>query len=358
MSLHNATTLAELAKLTGGRVLGDAGTLVSGAAPIDEATPGDITFIDQADRAQRADTSAAAAVVVPRGVELTDKPCLVCDDVHESFTTIVGSFQHERQQRPRGIHPTAVISPTARLGEDVSIGPNVVVGDDTKLDSRVTLQAGVIVGNGCHLSDDVTLMANVTLYDNVKLGERVIVHAGAALGAYGFGYRQADGRHELTAQLGGVTIGDDVEIGANCTIDRGTYSDTRVDEGTKIDNLVQIAHNCKIGKHNLLCSQVGIAGSTSTGDYVVMAGQVGVRDHVHIGTGATLGAMAGVSNDVADGTTVLGAPAIPVRDFKVQTASIAKLPQLRKQVKELTKLVAELQAAAESQDVEPLESAA
>jgi UDP-3-O-[3-hydroxymyristoyl] glucosamine N-acyltransferase len=178
----------------------------------------------------------------------------------------------------------------------------------------------------------VTLFPNAVLYDGTVLGNRVIVHANAVLGADGFGYRLQDGRHVKAPQLGHVEVGDDVEVGACTTIDRGTFEPTRIGEGTKIDNLVQVAHNCRIGRHNLLVSQLGIAGSSSTGDYVVMAGQVGVRDHVHIGDGALIGARAGVARDVAAGERMLGAPATPEREQKRILMSLEKLPEIRKDV--------------------------
>ncbi len=185
-----------------------------------------------------------------------------------------------------------------------------------------------------------------------------MIHSGAVLGAYGFGYKVADGRHVLSAQLGYVELGADVEVGAGSTIDRGTYGATLIGEGTKIDNLVMIAHNCRIGRHNLICSQVGVAGSTTTGDYVVMAGQVGVRDHVHIGAGAVLGAKAGVSGDVRDGVHMLGTPAVPEREQKLLFALISKLPEMRKQLKELQQQVEVLGQAIDGAPQRPKNEAA
>jgi UDP-3-O-[3-hydroxymyristoyl] glucosamine N-acyltransferase len=195
---------------------------------------------------------------------------------------------------------------------------------------------------GCIIGADVTIFPNVVLYQDTRVGNSTIIHAGAVIGAYGFGYREVDGRHQLSAQLGHVEIGRDVEIGANATIDRGTYGPTVIGEGTKIDNLVMIAHNCRLGRYNLICSQVGIAGSTTTGDYVVMAGQVGVRDHVHIGARAVLCSKAGVSNDVEDGVEMLGSPAAPLRQAKLQMAAVAKLPEMRRQFRALQRQFEEL----------------
>ena len=186
------------------------------------------------------------------------------------------------------------------------------------------------------------------LYENTVVGDRTIIHSAAVLGAYGFGYELIDGRHRLTAQLGNVVVGADVEIGAGTTIDRGTYGPTLIGEGTKIDDQVMIAHNCRLGRHNMLCSQVGVAGSASTGDYVVLAGQVGVRDHVHIGSKTVVGAKGGIVNDVPENSRYIGIPATPEREQKLRLAAVSKLPEMRHQVKALQqtvdKLVAQIQA--------------
>ena len=216
------------------------------------------------------------------------------------------------------------------------IGEDVVIGD------RVTIHSGVKIQAGCRIDDDVTIYPNAVLYEDTVVGARCIIHAGAVLGADGFGYDSSTGVHKLSSQLGNVVLEADVEIGANSTVDRGTYGPTLVGEGTKVDNLVQIAHNCRIGRHNMLCAQVGIAGSTTTGDYVVMAGQVGVKDHVHIGTGAILGAMAGVIGDIPAQSQYVGVPATPAREQVVKQAALVKLPEMRKQMKRLEKTVEKL----------------
>jgi UDP-3-O-[3-hydroxymyristoyl] glucosamine N-acyltransferase len=203
---------------------------------------------------------------------------------------------------------------------------------------------------GCKIGEQVTIYPNAVLYEETRVGPRCIIHGCAVLGADGFGYRLVEGRHQLQAQLGYVEIGADVDIGAGTTIDRGAYGATRVGEGTKIDDQVMIGHNCQIGRHNLICAQVGIAGSTTSGDYVVMAGQVGVRDHVHIGSKAIIGAKSGVSNDVPEGTSMLGAPAVPEREKKLEFAAMAKLPEMRREFKALQRAVAELQARFEPKD--------
>ena len=347
------TTLAELARLVGGRILGDPANeasdqTITGAETLDLAGQSDITLIDHVDRIHHLAESPAVAAVVPDDAATADlahdelPALLAVADVHQAFTAIVAKFRPPRTIPRGGISPAAHIDATAQLDANVEVHPGATIGPDVTLGSGSTVHAGVHIMTGCEIGQDVTLMPGVVLYENTQVGPRSLIHAGAVIGAYGFGYQIVDGAHQRTAQLGYVAIGADVEIGANSTVDRGTYGATTIGEGTKLDNLVMIAHNCQIGRHNIICSQVGIAGSTTTGDYVVMAGQVGVRDHVHIGTGARLGAMAGISNDVAEHTTVFGAPATPEREQKLQMAAVAKLPQMRRQFKALKRAVAEL----------------
>lgn len=342
MTARRTADVAALAELVNGQVVGNPATRIEGAAPLGEVAAGQITFVEQPERLAQAVASAASALVLPRGMVCESKPVIEVDEVHAAFSKIVCHFNPQRQSGPTGISPQAIVSPTARLGHNVTVGPMAVIGDDVVVGDGATLHAGVTVMPGCQVGAGATLFPRVTLYEGTVVGDRAIIHAGAVIGAYGFGYRQNEGRHEMTSQLGHVEIGDDVEIGANSTIDRGTYGATRIGSGTKIDNLVQIGHNCQIGQHNILCAQVGIAGSTSTGDYVVMAGQVGVRDHVHVGRGARIGAMAGVANDIPEGISAFGAPAIPERDQKVLLASLAKLPQMRKEFKQVAKTVEQL----------------
>lgn len=339
-------TLAELANLVAGTTAGDPTLLITGPAPLGEVTEGQITFIDQPERSPLATESPAAAVLVPAGVRCEGKATIEVANVHAAFATIVSYYRPRRPRMAAGVAPSAVVSPSATLGEDVRIGPGATVADDVVIGQGTVIHAGVHLMAGCRVGQHVIIYPGATLYEDTEVGDHTIIHAGAAIGGYGFGYHSAYGAHELSAQLGNVVIGNHVEIGANSTIDRGTFSSTRIGDGTKIDNLVQVAHNCQIGKHNLLCAQVGIAGSTSTGDYVVMAGQVGVRDHVHIGEGARIGAMAGVSNDIAPGVVAFGAPATPERDQKILLASLAKLPEMRKEFKQVRKTIKELQSQA------------
>lgn len=336
-------TLAELAALVDGSLIGDGDLPILGAAPLGDAEPGQITLIDRAERSCHLTSSRASAVVAPRSVIPQRLPMIQVDDVHQAFAVIVARFRPPRPARHCGVSPQAVIHPTARLGCDVDVHPLATIGDDVEIGDRVTIHSGVHVMAGCRIGPEVTIFPQAILYEDTTVGPRCVIHSGAVLGAYGFGYCSQHGRHELSPQLGNVIIGADVEIGAGSTVDRGTYGPTVIGEGTKIDNQVMIAHNCRIGRHNMICAQVGIAGSTTTGDYVVMAGQVGVRDHVRIGDRAVLGAMAGVISDVPDGARVVGIPATPEREQMIKQAALGKLPEMRRQLKQLQAAVRELE---------------
>ena len=338
------TSLAALARLVDGEVVGDGSVEIENAATLDDSTECDITLVDKQIKADRLSKAAARAVVVPTdfALETLNKPAIVVADVHRAFTTLVAHFRPPRPPRQHGISPHAQIHPGARLRENVNVYPGATIDVDVRIGPGTTIHSGARIMAGCKLGENVTIYPNAVLYENTVVGDRSIVHANVVLGCHGFGYRFFEGAHAPTAQLGWVQVGRDCEIGAGSTVDRGTYGPTTIDDGSKIDNLVMIAHNCRIGKHNMICSQVGIAGSTTTGDYVVMAGQVGVRDHVRIGDGAVLGAKAGVSNDVAPGTRMFGIPATPERKQKQMFATMSRLPEMRKQLKALQHAVDEL----------------
>jgi UDP-3-O-[3-hydroxymyristoyl] glucosamine N-acyltransferase len=328
------TSVADLARLVGGRVVGDGARLIAGSNTLGASSSDEITLLDSAEKAHRLARSAAGAVVVPKGLS-TDRPAIEVDDVHAAFAVIVRHFRPARREEKCGISPQATVGASARIAAAVDIHPGATIGDDVEIGANSVIHSGAHIMAGCRIGENVTIFPGAVLYENTRVGSRSIIHGGVILGAYGFGYKLVDGRHVLSSQLGYVELGADVEVGAGTTIDRGTYGATLIGDGTKIDNLVMIAHNCRIGRHNLICSQVGVAGSTTTGDFVVMAGQVGVRDHVHIGAGAVLGAKAGVSGDVREGVHMLGTPAVPEREQKLLFATISKLPEMRKQLKEL-----------------------
>jgi len=341
--------LEQIAELVSGRLCGDGSIEITGAATIRDARPGEITLADKPELAGALAESKASAVMVPHDFKPESTASVAVDDVHESFARVVALFCPPRTSGRIGVSPAAHVSDTAVLGDDVDVHPGATIGEDVQIGRGSSIHAGAHLLAGCKLGEDVTVFPGAVLYENTVVGSRTIIHANAVLGAYGFGYDSSSGEHRLSAQLGYVTVGCDVEIGPCTTIDRGTYGPTVIGDGTKIDNQVMIAHNCRIGRHNMICSQVGIAGSTTTGDHVVMAGQVGVRDHVDIGTGAVLGAKAGVMSDIPSGEVYVGIPATPKREQGHLQAALSKLPEMRRQLKRLDRAVKQLAAAEESE---------
>ncbi len=328
-------SLRQLAELVQGIVVGDPDIIITSARPIGDARAGDITFIENEKNTVHLHGCQASAAVVPVSVSANGLALIQVADPLAAFVIIVRQLQGRAAPPIHGIDPKASVHASARIGHQASIFPFAVVEEGTVIGARCRIHCGVYIGGNCRIGDDVTLYPNCVLNEGTILGDRVIVYSNAVLGADGFGYRLHEGRHVKVPQLGHVEIGDDVEIGACATIDRGTFQATRIGAGTKIDNLVMIGHNCQIGKHNLLVGQVGIAGSCSTGDYVVAAGQVGIADHIHVGTGAILGAQCGLTKDVAPGQTMFGSPATPLRDQKRVYASLGKLPDMRRDLRKI-----------------------
>jgi UDP-3-O-[3-hydroxymyristoyl] glucosamine N-acyltransferase len=336
-------TVQQLAALVRGQLHGDGTAVIDAARPLAEAGTGHVTFIENERHARHLKHCQAAAVVVAdslaeRYLETDPTPpfaLIAVPDPLAAFITLARLLHGQDEPPPHGIDPLASIDATARVGPEVSLFPFARVGAGSTIGARCRLHSGVVVGRNCRLGDDVVLHPHVVLYDGTLLGDRVVVHANAVLGSDGFGYRCQEGRHVKVPQFGAVEVGDDVEIGAGTTIDRGTFQATRIGAGTKIDNLVQIGHNCRIGRHNLLISQVGIAGSCSTGDYVILAGQCGLADHVHVGDRAQVGAKAGVARDVAPGERLLGSPARPEGEEKRIYFSLDKLPGVCRDVRRI-----------------------
>jgi UDP-3-O-[3-hydroxymyristoyl] glucosamine N-acyltransferase len=318
------------------------------ALPLRDARPGCVTMIDDACRAPLVIRSGAVAVVTARPVESLSCTQIVTDDIHKVFTHLVGKFRPRRADPVRyaSIHSSAQIDPTASIGGSTCIDAGVVVGSGVVIGDHCHLMPGVVVMESTRIGDHCRLYPNVVIYEHSRIDDHVQIHAGSVIGAHGFGYRQVLGHHVSTAQLGYVHIESRVDIGASVTIDRGTYGVTRIGEGTKIDNLVMIGHNCHIGRHNLLCSQVGIAGSCQTGDYVVLAGQVGLADHVTLGDHVVVGAQAGVMENLAGDQVYLGSPATTQRDQMQIMAVQRRLPEMRREVKTLRREVEHLRDAA------------
>ena len=356
--------LYELANHVSGHVLGDPEFEVTGAASLSQAASSEITFATTEKHFLEFLNGQAMVAVVPQGLELDEtalgpKSVICVDAPEKSFTEIVQLFRPAVRRKRIGVSPQAFVSPTAEISEDVDIHPGAHIADGVKIGCGTVVFPNVTILENSVIGTHVKIYPNAVLYENTVVGDRVIIHAGAVLGAFGFGYRSNEMGHALSAQLGNVEIEADVEIGANSTIDRGTYESTRIGQGSKIDNQVMIAHNCQIGEQNLICSQVGIAGSSTTGKRVVMAGQVGVGDHLSVGDEAVLCAQSGVMHHLAGGQVFAGAPAVPVRESMQSHALIAKLPEMRKKIKFLERAMErlELNSAKDSFDTVETKSA-
>ena len=325
-------TAAEIAKHLEGEVLGDVQTRLKSFAHADRAQPGDLTFAENDEFFALADQSAASAIIASKSsTSSTGKVLIRVANARIAFARALALFFPETPL-PAGIHPSAIIAKSARVEAGVYLGPNCVIGERSWIGAGAVLHAGDIVADDCKLGAGTVLFPNVTLYPRTELGERVCIHAGSVIGSDGFGYVLDGGVHRKVPQTGNVLVGDDVEIGANVTIDRGALGPTVIGKGTKIDNLVQIGHNVQIGEHCIVISQVGVAGSCKLGNYVILAGQAGIAGHLNLGNKVTVGAQAGVMHDIPDGQLWLGSPAQPNRQAKRQMLAIQQLPELLRRV--------------------------
>jgi len=331
-------TAAEIAKHVGGQVVGDQNAVLKNFAPAESAQVGDLTFAENEDYFARAEQSAATAVIADERFKSTCKILIRVPNARIAFAKAMALFFPERAYAA-GVHPTAVVAASAQTDPTAHIGPHCVIGERVKIGARSVLQAGNFVGDDSKLGEDTNLFPNVTVYPRTEIGSRVRIHASTVIGSDGFGYVQDGGVHRKVPQIGNVVIGDDVEIGAGVTIDRGALGSTVIGKGTKIDNLVQIAHNVEIGEGSIIIAQVGISGSTKLGKYVILAGQVGLAGHLKIGNQVTVEAKSGVMHDIPDGQKWLGIPAQPDRHTKRQLIAIQHLPELLRRVAELEKKI-------------------
>ena len=327
----------EIARLLGGEAKGDEEKDITGVAALDTATEQEVSFADGELALRRAADSRAGCILVPEGASIAGHTTVAVRNLRLAFIRAAEALHPPRQVQP-GIHPTAVIATDARLGLDVSVGPYCVIESGASVGAGTRLGAGVYLGEGVTLGERCVIHPRVSIYPDVKVGDRVILHAGVVLGSDGFGYLFAEGRHQKFPQLGGLVIENDVEIGSNTTVDRGSLGTTRIGEGAKIDNLVQVAHNVRIGRHSVIAAQTGISGSTQVGDYVVMGGQVGIGDHARIEDGAIIGGGTGIlpGKIVRKGSVMWGTPARPLSEFKKMYANLSRLPALAEKVKELS----------------------
>lgn len=341
-----ARTAADIAKHLAGEVLGDATVAIQGFAPADSARAGDLTFAENEAYFARAEQSAASAILVSGEFTSATKTLIRVKNARVAFAKVLPLFFPE-PAFPGGIHSTAQVAGSATVDPSAHVGPFCVVGERVRIGPRVVLEGGNHVGADCVLDEEARLFPRVVLYPRTQVGPRVRIHAGTVVGSDGFGYVFDQGRHLKVPQIGNVIIEEDVEIGANVTIDRAALGSTVIGRGTKIDNLVQVGHNVVLGEHCILCGQVGIAGSSKVGRYVTMAGQAGLAGHITIGDKATIGAQSGVMHDVPAGQTWLGAPAQPDRQMKRVMIALQRLPELIRRVGELEKQLAREQARAD-----------
>jgi len=329
-------TIADIAKRLGGEVLGDASLVLKGFAPADRAQPGDLTFAENESYFARAEQSAASAIIVDGPCASSRKTLIRVPNARVAFAKVLPLFFPE-PAFAAGIHPTAIVPASARVDPTAHIGPYCIVGEKVRIGPRSVLRGLIYIGADCLVGEDATIFPNVTLYPRTEVGNRVRIHSGTVVGSDGFGYVLDNGVHRKVPQIGNVIICDDVELGANVTVGRGALGPTIVGKGTKIDNLVQIAHNVTVGEHCIIVSQVGISGSTKLGNYVILGGQVGLAGHLKIGNRVSVAAQSGVMHNIPDGETWIWTPAQPDRQAKRQMIALQQLPELFRRVKALEK---------------------
>jgi UDP-3-O-[3-hydroxymyristoyl] glucosamine N-acyltransferase len=305
--------------------------VLTGFATADRAKAGDLTFAETDEYFSAAEKSPATAIIAGNQHVSTSKTVIRVANPRLAFAKAVAIFFPEPKFKA-GVHPSAVIAASAQVDPTAHIGPHCVIGERVKIGANVVLQSGNAIGDDCALGDEANLFPNVTIYPRTEIGKRVRIHANAVIGSDGFGYVPDAGAHRKIPQIGNVIIGDDVEIGASTTVDRGALGSTVIGKGTKIDNLVQVGHNVELGEHCILCAQVGIAGSAKLGNYTVLAGQVGIAGHLKIGNRVTVGSKSGVMHNIADGEQWLGIPAQPDKQAKRIMIAMQRLPDLFKKI--------------------------
>ena len=338
-------TVLELAELCGATLEGDGARLVVGPASLAEATIDEVSFLSNPRYTGELEETSAGAVVVARSVtpRRDDLTLLRCENPSRAFSRVIEEFRPALGECEPGVHPTAIVEPDVSIGDGVSIGAGVFVGRETTLADKVVLHTGAIVGATCKLGPRTVVHAGCVLYPGTEVGADCLLHAGAVLGSDGFGFDPVPDGWQKVPQCGSVLVEDDVEIGANCTVDRGRFGSTQILRGSKLDNLVHVAHNVVVGPDALLVAQVGIAGSSRVGRRAILAGQVGVAGHVSIGDGAQVGGAASVFRDLEGGGEYWGTPAINKRLAVRSAAWFTRLPELAKRVKQLEKRLAELE---------------
>ena len=336
-------TLKELATMVGGEMKGDGGVVIRGVAGIKEAEAGDITFLSNPKYESFLETTHASAIISLPGIK-SQKPLLWNENPYYAFLQILNLFAEDVTTRyPRGVHISAIVDPTAELGDNIAIGPYCLIEKGARIGHNTTILFGGYIGEGAEIGDDCLIYPQVTIRERCSIGSRVILHPGVVIGADGFGFAKNGSAHQKVPQIGRVIIEDDVEIGANSTVDRATTGTTLISRGSKIDNLVQIAHNVVIGENSILAAQVGVSGSTELGKNVVLAGQAGLVGHITIGDNAMVGAQGGVTKSIPPGMRVSGYPAREHSTARRLYAYTARLPELFKRLKDLEHKVESLE---------------
>lgn len=336
-------TLGEIAQFVGGEVVGDKNLIISGLSGIKEAKGGDLTFVANSKYFSLVEATNASAILVPTEFSVKNKAIVRTENPSLAFAKIASDFINDQSDQLKGIHKTAIVANDAKIGKNVYIGPYVVVQERTVIGDDTAIHAGCFVGHDTSIAKGCKIYPNATIRERISIGNNVIIHSGTVIGSDGFGFVNVEGVHEKIPQIGTVVIEDNVEIGANVTVDRARFDKTFIGRGTKIDNLVQIAHNVIIGENCIIIAQVGISGSSTVGKNAILAGQVGVVGHLTIGEGAIIAAQSGVSKSILPHEKVFGSPAKPHKVAKRIHASVQRLPQYIETLKELEKKVQELE---------------
>jgi len=334
-------TVEYIASEISATISGNGSDIITGVASFEEAKPGDITFAAKPEYIKKIDSCNATAIIVKQGAIKSKKTLLYVENPISAFVKIINIFHPEKAWKP-GISPWAVVSSSAVIGHGSTIMPLAYVGDRTVIGEGTVIYPGAIIMSDCVIGRNCRLFPNTVIYHGCRVGNNVRIHSGTVIGADGFGYFRDASGHVKIPQVGIVEIGDDVEIGANCTIDRATLGVTRIKRGTKIDNLVHIGHNVQIGERDIIVAQVGISGSTEIGDDSILAGQVGIVDHVKIGNNVIIGAQSGVAGDIKEPGMYMGAPAVPHSVWLKYVTILPRLPSLRAKILELEKEVQSL----------------
>ncbi|MDD5595257.1 MAG: UDP-3-O-(3-hydroxymyristoyl)glucosamine N-acyltransferase [Candidatus Omnitrophica bacterium] len=337
-------TLREIAELIDGEIVGNEKIVITGVCGIKEASPGDVTFLANPKYAPFIEKTQASAIITSREIESAVKPIIRTEDPSLAFAKILSLVAPNEVSHPQGIHPSVILGKNVKTGSGVAIGPYAVIEDNVTIGDKTIIYAGCFIGHHAQIGSATLIYPNVSIRERVVIGSRVIIHSGTVIGSDGFGFATIKGMHHKIPQIGTVIIEDDVEIGANVTIDRARFDKTLIGHGTKIDNLVQIAHNVVIGENSIIVAQAGISGSTTIGKGATLAGQAGLVGHITVGDGAIIAAQAGVTKSVPANTIVSGYPAKPHILAKKVNACVQNLPKLYKQVAQLKNKIAELEA--------------